>query len=315
MLQPSSGEKLESRDGILQPRGFAPLPKDWVAEHGTIPSAHGGSRLFHTLYHHEPWSSPRAVIVFHGFWEHGGRYLHWPAGLGNTVDAVYCHDHRGHGRSEGLRGHAERFVEYLDDAERAIREFHDTLTRRFGSAELHAVGHSFGGLVLLNTLFARPDLPLRSAAVSAPLLGVKMPVPPVKALAGQLLSRVWGSFHMKAQAAPETLSHVPEVGQAYLQDRLVHDKITPRAFTEMNKAMAEVRRHHSGLNYPLLMLLPEEDQVVDTKVSLDFYRNLDSREKQLKTYPGMFHEIFNEVDRATVFGDLQSWIKNHTAKS
>ncbi|MFC2018819.1 alpha/beta fold hydrolase [Chloroflexota bacterium] len=54
-------------------------------------------------------------MVVHGLAEHSGRY-------GNLVDyfvprgyAVFSLDHRGHGKSEGLRGYVDRFTDYLDD--------------------------------------------------------------------------------------------------------------------------------------------------------------------------------------------------------
>jgi alpha-beta hydrolase superfamily lysophospholipase len=31
----------------------------------------------------------------------------------------------------------------------------------------------------------------------------------------------------------------------------------------------------------------------------------------LKVYPGLYHEVFNEPERAEVLGDVVSWIQQH----
>ena len=76
-------------------------------------------QLFQAIHHPKDWKSHpfahRALLIVHGLGEHGGRYLHAPHYLKDTVGAVYCIDQRGHGRSEGIRGHCDRFTQFTDD--------------------------------------------------------------------------------------------------------------------------------------------------------------------------------------------------------
>ena len=60
--------------------------------------------------------------------------------------------------------------------------------------------------------------------------------------------------------------------------------------------MADILKKESGLNQPLQMLIPLQDQIVEfTDISLQFFRGLKLRDKLLKTYPDFFHEPFNET--------------------
>jgi len=305
--------------GALQPKSFPGLPENWTSEWETFPSSDGALQLFAVTHHPVAWAKEpqgfKALIVIHGLGEHGGRYLHLPHFLKSAVDCVFCLDLRGHGRSEGLRGHVERFDLHAEDVALAIYRLEDHLTKRFGKAEIHLFGHSMGGLIALRTLFLQPNLPIKSATVSAPLLGVKVPVPAIKKAAGQVLSRLWGSIHMRNELDPRLVSHDAEVVQAYQQDRLVHDKVTPRFYTELQSAIADTMARDSGMNYPLQIVVPLQDAIVDPEASLAFFRALKHRDKQLKTYPGFFHEPVNELGKEQVFEDIRTWITRHTANS
>lgn len=296
-----------------QPRGFPPLPHGWVSHWETFPSADNRVRLFCVQHYpqeqKERKSCKRALLIVHGLGEHGGRYLHAAHYLQKSVDRVICLDLRGHGRSEGLRGHVDQFDEHVDDLATAIKQIHSELKREFGSTELHLLGHSMGGLVTLRTLQKYPDLPLVSVSVSSPLLKIRVKIPVLKKYAGLALARLWGTLHMTSEVNPDHLSHDREVGATYRADRLVHAKVTPLFFVQLEKAMADCVSHDQGIRPPLQFLIPLEDPIVDPGTSQDYFRRLDHPQKQLKTFPGFFHEPFNEIGKEKVFADVASWIE------
>lgn len=298
--------------GVLQPRGFPGLPEGWVSEWETFASSDSELQLFLASYHATQWTSPKALLILHGMGEHGGRYMHFPHYLKNDVGAVFAMDHRGHGRSEGLRGHVARFDLLSDDAALAVRRVDEILRKRFGRSEIHVLGHSMGGLVALRMMFLHPSLPVKSLTVSAPLLGVKVELPIAKRAAAHVLSHLWSSLQMDSEIDAADVSHDAEVVEAYKADRLVHKKGTPRFYTELLGAISDTLRRDSGLEVPLQMLIPLQDRLVDSEASLGFFRNLKHREKQLRTYPGFFHESFNEVGKEQAFEDLRAWINTHS---
>ena len=83
-----------------------------------------------------------------------------------------------------------------------ISRIHQELTQRFGRSEVHVLGHSFGGLVSLQTHFQNATLPVKSLNVSSPLLGIKVKIPMLKRFAGKALSKIWGSLQMGNKSTP-----------------------------------------------------------------------------------------------------------------
>lgn len=318
----------KSATGILQPKGFPGLPEGWVYEYETYPSADNKLQLFAGIYRKKSLSSDsvsisptcRVLVVSHGIGEHGGRYLHFPHYLQKSVDLVYCPDHRGHGRSEGLRGHVEQFTDYSDDLALSIRRAAALSEKYYGRTGIHVMGHSMGSLILMEALQKHSDLPVLSACVSSTLIQVKIAVPIIKKLAAGVLSNTWGSLQMSTELDASLLSHDPEVVKTYVEDRLVHGKITPRLFYSMQRSMAQMREQREPFQFPLLSVIPLEDALVDPEAGQEFYHALTLREKKLHTYPGFFHESFNEAQNVSgtglgkerVFEDLEEWIKSHT---
>lgn len=276
-------------------------------------------QLFAIHHHREPWDAhgrgPAALVIFHGHGEHGGRYLHVPHYLKDRVNSVYCPDWRGHGRSEGLRGHLDRFEQYTDDGALIIRRLDEQLKRRFGSSEIHLLGHSMGGLIALKMLFDHPTLPVRSATISAPWLALKEKPPTVKRLAGRVLSGLYGSIQLNSGLDASKVSHDPSVVNAYVSDRLVHSKITPRLYTEIQGAISDVLSRREGIHPPVQFIVPLADEIIDPETTLRFARELRHPDKRIKTYEGFYHESFNEgggaADKARAFEDLTSWIEKH----
>lgn len=306
-----------------RPEGFPGLPAGWESEWETFPASCGSLQLFSVTHHRDPWDAdgrgPSALICFHGHGEHGGRYLHFPHYVKDAVNSVICPDWRGHGRSEGLRGHADKFGLMVEDGAMIIRRVDEQLRRRFGRSDIHLLAHSMGGLIALQMMLEHPTLPIRSVTISAPLLGLALEVPAVKKTAGRMLSVLWGSLQMASGLDPVKISHDPAVREAYFKDRLVHSKITPALFFGMEKAMAGVCKRGEGIHPPVQFLIPLQDQIVDPQVALDFARALRHPDKKIRTYEGYYHESFNEGGQANVnkeraFEDLVSWISNHQRK-
>lgn len=98
-----------------------------------------------------PQGTPTAMVyIIHGYGEHSGRPGYDL--LANELTArgyvVCAHDHQGHGRSSGTRGHAKDFQRVVDDAWMLIERRQAEMEERYGLALKPVVfGHSLGGVV------------------------------------------------------------------------------------------------------------------------------------------------------------------------
>ena len=300
--------------GILQPQGFPGLPSSWVTDWSTFRSSDEKAQLFTFTHHQLPWEGKRALVVIHGMGEHGGRYLHLPHYMREYYDAIHTVDLQGHGRSEGIRGHIDRFDSLVDDVALAVVRFADQMQRRFGQTEVHLLGHSLGGHLVIRTLLNHSDLPIKAAIISAPFLGIKAKVPVVKKYAALGLSKVWGSVQLDTALDASALSHDRSVVETYLKDRLVHSKMSPKFFTQVTAAMSDtLSLDNPRLPVPTLFMVPMADSIVDPEMTRKFFDAASPEDsKTWIPYSNLYHEILNEseVDRNQVFADWKAWLKS-----
>ena len=250
------------------------------------------------------------VLIVHGLGEHIARYGHVAQALNRAGWNVIGHDQRGHGASEGGRGVLAHADSLLLDLSRVI----DAL-RSARPGPLMLLGHSLGGLVAARFVAGAIDgtpnerawsrdvdaLVLSSPALNAGmssaqrlLLAATAPLTPNLAV-GNGLKAEW-------------LSRDPAVVQAYRDDPLVHDRITPRLAQFIVDAGTVVQQRAPRWNVPTLLLYAGADRCVAPAGSATFAANAPAGVVTARVWPHLFHEIFNEPERDEVLGLLIEWL-------
>lgn len=254
-----------------------------------------------------PKEDAQATLLFiHGFGEHIGRYSHVFQYFHDAGYDITGFDYRGHGKSHGHRGYCTRFREYLDDVDAAIA----FAMEKAGPKKLYLVGHSFGGLITANYVLEQPE-GIDGIALSGPAFGFAVKVPAIKAMAGQVMSRIYPKLALPTGIPLDDLSTDKSVGVAYGADPLVLKNATARWYTEALLAQERVLAHADRIQLPVVVLQGADDRVVAPSASQNFIAAVGSTDKELFWYEGMYHEIFNEVRKADVFTDLLGWLKKH----
>jgi len=106
------------------------------------------------------------------------------------------------------------------------------------------------------------------------------------------------------------VSRDPAVVAAYRADPLVHDgRVSARLVRELFAAMAEVAAGRGAITLPLLIMHGEADVMTAPGGSREFHDGVGSRDKTLRIYPGLYHEIFNEPERLEVMEELAGWCR------
>ncbi len=263
-----------------------------------------GTQLYHCAL---PRPDAAAVLlIVHGYGEHCGRYDHVMRWLHDRGYAVAAFDYRGHGKSQGVRGHVERFREYLDD----VDAFVGAHMASAGSRKVYLIGHSLGGLIASSYVLEQPE-GIDGVVLSSPSMGFKVKVNPIKSLLGKGMSALWPTLSLPTGIPVADLSTDQAVGRAYDADPLVNKTTTARWYTEALAQQQLVLRHADRIQVPLLLMQAGSDRIADPDVSQNFLAALGSADKEMKWYEGMYHEIFNEIQKEDVFADLAAWLQKH----
>jgi alpha-beta hydrolase superfamily lysophospholipase len=267
-----------------------------------VVSNHDNLELFYQRW--RPVGEPRAVLaIIHGFGEHSGRYgnvVNWFVPRGH---AVYALDLRGHGHSSGPRGHVDSFAEYRHD----LRAFLDLVRREELGRPLFLLGHSQGGLIVLNHVLHDPS-DLAGVVASGPTLG-QLPVSPLLVLLAKALSKVWPRFSLEVGLDVTALSRDAKVVQAYVEDPLVHGKATARLGTELMVTIDWTQAHAAAMALPCLIIHGSEDRLCSPDASRIFCDNVTLPDKQRHEYEGHYHELFNDLDKEMVLADVAAWLE------
>ena len=244
------------------------------------------------------------VVLVHGFAEHSGRYARVLDRLNDSGFNAMAYDYRGHGHAEGSRVYIDRFNEYVDDARSAL-DFVEDRSRR---APLFLVGHSQGGLISLITLLTQQQR-LKGCVLSAPALGIAVPVPAWKEVLGQVMSRVLPSLAIPSGIDANLLCRDPQVVKDYLADPLVPTFARARWYVAFTEAQAEMGRRAPEVTLPMLVLQGSADQIVNPATTEQVAGRLGSQDVTFRSLDGLYHELFNEPEREEILDDVVAWIE------
>lgn len=268
-------------------------------------AGHGGVELYAQGW--LPDGPVRDVIcISHGYAEHGGRYGNLVERLVPEGYALYALDHRGHGRSGGKRALVDRMAWVIEDFHRFVGE----VRARHGGQKIKLLGHSMGGNVAFGYALRWPE-DLSGLVLSGPLIGGSAPA--AQRWVVKLLSAIAPELGTVA-LPPEAVSRDPAVVAAYAADPLVTiGKVPARTAHELFAPLPGYLKHAPEMKVPVLIQHGEADALVPLSGARPTIDAIGASDKTVITYPGLFHEIYNEPEKDQVIGDLTRWLEAHPA--
>jgi alpha-beta hydrolase superfamily lysophospholipase len=248
------------------------------------------------------------ILIVHGLGEHAQRYAALADDINQWGYTVRSYDQYGHGDSGGQRGS-------LPDANRLLADLTEVVdsTRRLMAEDepLILLGHSMGGIVatqfVLNKVRHVDGLILSSPAFDPGLSTLQK-------LLLSVMPKIAPNLSVGNGLARQYLCRDPEVVEAYQNDPLVHDRISPRLaqwIATQGRACVSLAPR---LTVPTLLMFAGTDHLVSEAGSRTFADVATRSLMTVKYFAPMYHEILNDPERAQVLAAMQGWLATLPAR-
>lgn len=254
-------------------------------------------------------ANPRATIVItHGQGEHSESYHRLISFFENKGFEFWAWDMRGHGRSEGIRGYAKSFQNYIQD----YGLFLDLILKKVNRKNpVFLLSHSMGGLVQLSGLIKRDQSEFKAQVVSAPLLGVAVAVPAFKKHGAEVLERFFPKVTLGNEVSYDMLTREPAIMREFEKDSLRHNKISSGVYLGFLKEIDIIMTQAAQIKIPTLFQCPEKDPLCSTEETRKFSGMMDPAHTKLLVYgEGARHEMYNDSNRLEVLKDVENFLES-----
>jgi alpha-beta hydrolase superfamily lysophospholipase len=256
-----------------------------------------------------PSGGAKATVgILHGYAEHAARYTHVMEAWAEAGMASVAIDLRGHGRAAGVRGHCDRFDEYLDDA----AELAALVRAKASGGSCFLFGHSMGGLVASLSAIESPG-GWRGLVLSAPFMGLALDVPKLKVMAGRVAAVLAPRLALPSGLSGADVTRDAARAAAYDNDPLVFKKATARWFRESQKAQARALARAGELRMPLFEAFGTADHVAKLAAGKAFFDHAGSEDKTWEPCEGAFHEVLNEPEWRPLADKMAKWMLSRVA--
>ncbi|NJE02785.1 alpha/beta hydrolase [Thermococcus sp. MV11] len=238
------------------------------------------------------------VVLVHGLGEHSGRYGRLIKELNYAGFGVYTFDWPGHGKSPGKRGHTS-----VEEAMEII----DSIIEEIGEKPF-LFGHSLGGLTVIRYAETRPDK-IRGLIASSPALAKSPETPGFMVALAKFLGKIAPGVVLSNGIKPELLSRNRDAVRRYVEDPLVHDRISAKLGRSIFVNMELAHREADKIKAPVLLLVGTGDVITPPEGSRRLFEELAVEDKTLREFEGAYHEIFEDPEWAEEFHEtIVRWL-------
>jgi len=258
-----------------------------------------GLVLLHVLElaaHGEPRGG---ITLVHDAGDHGARYLPSARLLAQNRWAVALPDLRGHGRSEGQRGHSAGRLEVLRD----LQAIQDHLAYRLPDAPKVLIGQGLGAIYALHFALEKPA-ELAALVLLAPRWRPEFELPKPAGGLMKLFKKPAPTDAGRIGNRPALLTGSDAEQHAWEGDALVHDVITLRAAEEAQRLAAESHARASELSVPTLLLHGSADRISAPADS----RAFQGARVSLHIEEGLAHDLLHERSSERVVAHICDWL-------
>ena len=215
---------------------------------------------------------------------------------------VYAPDLRGHGKSEGKRGHIPSYESFLDD----ISILEEEARKRFPGKKIFLYGQSLGGNLVLNYVLRRQPK-VKGVIATSPWLKLAYEPPPIKIFFARILNKLTPALTLPSGLDTKAISRDPAVVHAYENDPLIHNRISSHMYLNIVESGKSALARAQKFTLPLLITHGSGDRITSAETSKQF-ADCAAGNCTYKLWTGLYHETHNEPEKDKVIAFLISWL-------
>lgn len=166
-----------------------------------------------------------------------------------------------------------------------------------------------GGNEAINYVLRRKS-ELRGVIATSPWLRLAFQPPAVQVTLGKIMNKIAPAFTQPSNLETAALSRDKKMVDAYVNDPLVHDKISARLFVETYNSGEWAITHAAEFPLPLLLMHGGADRITSAPTSREFAQKC-SKKVTFHIWNDWYHETHNEPQQAEVFKMMVAWLDMH----
>ena len=254
------------------------------------------------------------VFLLHDIGQYHGRFqqlINWTRNKNPGVSFVAM-DFVGHGLSSGTRGHFNKFENLVNDFLYLL-----TMTEKdhAQNEKWIVLGHGMGGLValdLLNRIQLTTENKIDGLILSNFILKFSSTFLQIEE---QIMLKMSGFKKLLAHSRPfrlatgDAILSCPDEVLKHEQDPLVIHRPTLNSIKEIQNRIRNVYQDSYFLDKPLMLLKSDKGSLHQDSGIDYFAKGIKKDLLTEKNYSLMKHDLYNEIERDTVFKDIMDWMK------
>jgi alpha-beta hydrolase superfamily lysophospholipase len=258
-----------------------------------------------------PEGEPRAVLLgVHGFGDYSVNYLDIPAPIFTQQGvALYAYDQRGFGAApnRGFWPGAETLVADAKEVARLLRARHP-------GVPLYLMGESMGVAVLLVAATSADPPPVDGYILQSPAVRGRQAIGLILSGLLEAVGHTVPALSFRNSSSTVRPTDNDEAMRRWSRDPLTTKEIRVDAIYGLVGLMDEAVAALPRFKAPALVLYGGRDDLVPDSVVRQTLRSMSpAAPVRVAYYPGGFHLLLRDRERAKVATDILAWMQNHDA--
>ncbi|CAD8088735.1 unnamed protein product [Paramecium sonneborni] len=260
------------------------------------------------LYYQEftPQFVDAQVIIVHGFGEHSGNYKQLTDCFLLNNFKVHLYDQRGFGFSGGFRGKATIEEMHMD-----LQSILDQIDK---SVPLFIFSHALGAAIVISFCLMNPQFEIQGLICSSAQFRVPPRYGKMKMITLQMMAKLCPDLQINTyhnlSFASKNNHHIRKLAT----DHLINPFMSIQFALNVLLFQQYILPNANQFQIPILILHGKQDKVASHLDSVDFYMQIQSKEKTIKIFENGFHEMHNDSEWPKMKTIITQWCQKMITK-